>query len=78
MIVSIVVLPEPDGPTIATRSPAATSTLTPSSARTPPGIPLADRVELDRAHPWESLTCRPGWIPDAGDLDVAGCEQARA
>ena len=34
---SIVDLPEPEGPTIASISPAATDSETPSSAMTPPG-----------------------------------------
>ncbi len=43
MIASIVVLPDPDGPTTATCSPRPISTLTPRSAATPPGYSLTTR-----------------------------------
>src|SRR5580704_14387407 len=45
-ICSSVVLPEPEAPTIATRSPAAIATFTPSST-------------LRTSGPWEKLLCTP-------------------
>ena len=53
MIVSIVVFPDPDGPTTATCSPFVISTLTPRRACTSPGYAFITRSSLTAA---ESVT----------------------
>ena len=65
MIVSIVVLPEPEGPTTATCSPGPTSTLTPRSAKTSPGNSLTTSSSRTAriAQPSELLTWSPCEIP---------------
>ncbi len=69
--VSIVVFPDPDGPTTATWSPVAISTLTPAERVDSAGVLLAHAVQTKRdtiraCHPSESVTCRPGviWAPE--------------
>ena len=63
-IVSIVVLPDPEGPTTATCSPSAISTADAAQRRDVTGVPLDDVIELDALIPASRSLAAPSRSPE--------------